>query len=177
MKFVSAVTALVAALAVGSEAAKPKNKRVSRRELNQRMKNGQFDKATIVKNAKPHSAAAKKRALDEGMTITGNYSVQFQSCFSLTTSYEELFEDGATIGANSTIGPGVTIGAHSMVGMGSVVTKNVAPHAIVLGNPAKLVGIVCRCGEVLARGNVEDLPAAVHQCVCERTVHWTGWAS
>lgn len=94
MKFVSAVTALVAALAVGSEAAKPKNKRVSRRELNQRMQNGQFDKATIVKNAKPHSPAAKKRALDEGMQITGNYSVQFQSCFSLTTSYEELFEDG-----------------------------------------------------------------------------------
>lgn len=90
MKFISAVTALVAALAVGSEAANPKNKKLSKRELNQRMKNGQFDKATIMKNAKPHSEEAKTRSL---MDISGSYSVQFQSCFSLTTSYEDLFDD------------------------------------------------------------------------------------
>ena len=54
-------------------------------------------------------------------------------------------ESGAesTIGANATIGPGVTLGEFSMVGMGSVVTRNVPPHALVVGNPARQVGWVC----------------------------------
>jgi len=92
MKFVSAITALVAALAVGSEAAKTKNRNVSNRELNQRMKNGHFDKSTIMKNAKPHSEEAKRRALDS-LELTGGYSIQFNSCFSLTTSYDDIFDD------------------------------------------------------------------------------------
>lgn len=98
MKFVSAVTALVAAFAVGSEAAKKTtNKRVSRRELNSRMKKGQFDKATLMKNARPHSADAKKRHLDS-LELTGAYSIQFESCFSFTTSYEDVFEDDENYG-------------------------------------------------------------------------------
>lgn len=58
---------------------------------------------------------------------------------------------GVTTGANSTIGPGVTLGEFCMVGMGSVVTKNVPPHALVLGNPALRVGWVCVCGHPLLR--------------------------
>jgi len=46
---------------------------------------------------------------------------------------------GASIGANATILPGVTIGANAMVGAGSVVTKDVLPKALVVGNPAKFV--------------------------------------
>tara|TARA_B100001250_G_scaffold43882_1_gene34530 strand:- start:754 stop:1224 length:471 start_codon:yes stop_codon:yes gene_type:complete len=49
-----------------------------------------------------------------------------------------LIKQGASIGANSTILPGIIIGEFAMVGAGSVVTKNVAPHAVVFGNPAKL---------------------------------------
>lgn len=60
-------------------------------------------------------------------------------------------EKGVTIGANATIGPGVTLQEFSMVGMGSVVTRSVAPHALVTGNPAKQVAWVCSCGPVLAR--------------------------
>ncbi len=96
MKFISAVTALVAAMAVGSEAAKPK---VSRRELNQRMKNGQFDKKTLLAGAKPHNDAAKKRRLGNyEYYFTGDHSIQFKSCFSLTTSYADMFEgdEGST---------------------------------------------------------------------------------
>lgn len=59
---------------------------------------------------------------------------------------ETLVEKGASIGANATIVCGVTIGAYSMVGAGSVVTKDVPPHALVVGNPAKKIGNVCRCG-------------------------------
>lgn len=47
---------------------------------------------------------------------------------------------GASIGANATILPGLTIGRKAMVGAGSVVTKDVPPNAIVVGNPARIVG-------------------------------------
>lgn len=47
---------------------------------------------------------------------------------------------GASIGANATILPGLTIGAHAMVGAGAVVTRSVPPYAIVVGNPARIVG-------------------------------------
>jgi len=46
---------------------------------------------------------------------------------------------GASIGANATILPGVTIGQNAMVGAGAVVTKDVPPNAIVVGNPAQIV--------------------------------------
>lgn len=48
----------------------------------------------------------------------------------------------ASIGANATILPGLTIGESSMVGAGAVVTRSVPPFAIVVGNPAKIVGYV-----------------------------------
>lgn len=56
---------------------------------------------------------------------------------------------GATIGANATIICGHTIGAYSMVGAGSVVTKDVPDYALVAGNPARIKGYVCQCGEKL----------------------------
>jgi acetyltransferase-like isoleucine patch superfamily enzyme len=54
---------------------------------------------------------------------------------------------GASIGANSTIVCGIVIGSHAMVGAGSVVTSDVPSHGLVYGNPAKLRGFVCRCGQ------------------------------
>jgi UDP-2-acetamido-3-amino-2,3-dideoxy-glucuronate N-acetyltransferase len=47
---------------------------------------------------------------------------------------------GASIGANATILPGLTIGRNAMIGAGSVITKDVPPNAIVLGNPGRIVG-------------------------------------
>ncbi len=57
---------------------------------------------------------------------------------------------GTTLGANATIGPGLTLGEYSMVGMGAVVTRDVAAHQLVVGNPARPAGWVCQCGERLA---------------------------
>ncbi|CAM3841749.1 WxcM-like domain-containing protein [Polynucleobacter antarcticus] len=51
-------------------------------------------------------------------------------------------KDGASIGANATILPGLTIGEGAMVGAGAVVTRNIPPHAIVVGNPAVITGYV-----------------------------------
>jgi acetyltransferase-like isoleucine patch superfamily enzyme len=50
-----------------------------------------------------------------------------------------LIKQGASIGSGATILSNVTVGEHAIVGAGSVVTKDVAAHSIVAGNPAKLV--------------------------------------
>ena len=60
-----------------------------------------------------------------------------------------LVRHGAALGANSTILPGVTIGRWAMVGSGSVVTRDVADHELVVGNPARRLGSVCPCGRPL----------------------------
>jgi UDP-2-acetamido-3-amino-2,3-dideoxy-glucuronate N-acetyltransferase len=54
---------------------------------------------------------------------------------------------GATIGGGAVIVAGVTIGEFAFVAAGAVVTKDVAPHALVKGNPARPAGWVCRCGD------------------------------
>ena len=51
-------------------------------------------------------------------------------------------EDRVSIGANATILPGITLGRNAMVGAGAVVTRSVPPNAIVVGNPARIVGYV-----------------------------------
>lgn len=53
---------------------------------------------------------------------------------------------GASIGANATIVCGTVIGRNAFIGAGSVVTTDVANHALVVGNPARWVGWVCECG-------------------------------
>jgi UDP-2-acetamido-3-amino-2,3-dideoxy-glucuronate N-acetyltransferase len=55
---------------------------------------------------------------------------------------QTFIEAGATIGAGATILPGITIGARSMIAAGAVVTRTVPPNAIVMGNPARIVGYV-----------------------------------
>jgi UDP-2-acetamido-3-amino-2,3-dideoxy-glucuronate N-acetyltransferase len=53
-----------------------------------------------------------------------------------------VVRQGASLGANCTILPGITIGMKAMVGAGSVLTHDVPPYAIVVGNPARIVGYV-----------------------------------
>jgi UDP-2-acetamido-3-amino-2,3-dideoxy-glucuronate N-acetyltransferase len=60
-----------------------------------------------------------------------------------------LVRQGASIGANATIVCGVTLGRFAFVGAGAVVTRDVRDHALVVGNPARQIGWMCRCGERL----------------------------
>jgi UDP-2-acetamido-3-amino-2,3-dideoxy-glucuronate N-acetyltransferase len=62
---------------------------------------------------------------------------------------DTLVKKGATIGANATIVCGHTIGEYAMIGAGAVVTKDIPPYALVVGNPARRIGWVSRTGERL----------------------------
>lgn len=64
-------------------------------------------------------------------------SKQYSEQFTRTT-----IRKGASIGANATILPGLNIGQYAMIGAGTVVTKDVPPFAIVVGNPARIIGYV-----------------------------------
>ncbi len=57
-----------------------------------------------------------------------------------------LVEKGASIGANATIVCGVTIGEYAMVAAGSVVTKDIPPYTLVMGNPARIIGKIDKMG-------------------------------
>lgn len=63
---------------------------------------------------------------------------------------ETRVERGASIGANATIVCGHTIGRYAMVGAGAVVTKDVPPYALVVGNPSRQMGWVSAYGHRLA---------------------------
>ncbi len=62
-----------------------------------------------------------------------------------------LVKKGASIGANATIICGNTIGSWAMIASGAVVTKNVSAHALMAGVPARQIGWVCECGQVLPK--------------------------
>ncbi|MEI6437475.1 MAG: acyltransferase [Candidatus Omnitrophota bacterium] len=61
---------------------------------------------------------------------------------------------GASIGANATVMCGITIGEYAVVGAGCVVLKDVPPHTVVVGNPARSVGLVNKSGQ---RARPEEL--------------------
>jgi UDP-2-acetamido-3-amino-2,3-dideoxy-glucuronate N-acetyltransferase len=75
-----------------------------------------------------------------------------------------LVKEGATLGAGCRIGPGLTIGRFAMVGMGSVVTKSVGDFLLVVGNPARPVAIVCRCGHPVHRFSRSALNSGSAAC-------------
>lgn len=78
---------------------------------------------------------------------------------------QTLVKRGATIGANATVVCGTTLGRYSFVGAGAVVTRDVPDYAMVYGNPAKLRGWCCACGEKLPLGAA---PPEGHTVECAR---------
>jgi len=57
-----------------------------------------------------------------------------------------LVRRGASIGANATVVCGNTIGRYAFIGAGAVVTRDIPDYAMVVGNPARIVGWMCQCG-------------------------------
>lgn len=58
---------------------------------------------------------------------------------------------GATVGANATILCGITIGEYALIGAGTVVLQDIAPYALVVGNPGRVIGRVDKRGETIER--------------------------
>jgi UDP-2-acetamido-3-amino-2,3-dideoxy-glucuronate N-acetyltransferase len=75
-----------------------------------------------------------------------------------------LVKQGASLGANSTIVCGHTIGRYAFVGAGAVITKDVPDYALVLGNPGRIAGWMCECGERLTR--TASLPESIRCAAC-----------
>lgn len=75
-----------------------------------------------------------------------------------------LVKRGATIGANATIICGHTIGAYAFIGAGAVVLNDVADYALMVGNPAKRAGWMCRCGVQLPKSHNGDSVLACSSC-------------
>jgi acetyltransferase-like isoleucine patch superfamily enzyme len=117
-----------------------------------------------------------------GVTIESGVFIGPHVCFTndripraITTSGEpKLLNDweitpihveyGASLGAHSVIVPGVRVGRFAMVGAGSVVTKNVPDHALVIGSPARVVGYVCACGTRLPAERAKGPKYVCEQC-------------
>jgi acetyltransferase-like isoleucine patch superfamily enzyme len=90
--------------------------------------------------------------LGPSMTFTNDmYPRAFSSDWEIT---ETLVKKGASIGANATIRCGITIGEYATIGSGSVVTKDVKPYALMVGNPARQIGWVCKCGYKLGENGI-----------------------
>ncbi len=66
---------------------------------------------------------------------------------------------GASLGARTVVLPDVTIGRFALVGSGSVVTKNVPDQAIVVGNPAHIIGWACKCGR-----KMDEVEPGLYRC-------------
>jgi acetyltransferase-like isoleucine patch superfamily enzyme/dTDP-4-dehydrorhamnose 3,5-epimerase-like enzyme len=98
--------------------------------------------------------------------------------FPRSKEYPDRFETthierGASIGANATILPGLRIGLRAMVGAGAVVTRSVPPYAIVVGNPARIVGYVdgARPATGTPAGPFPDKPSMASTDVRGVTLH------
>jgi acetyltransferase-like isoleucine patch superfamily enzyme len=74
-----------------------------------------------------------------------------------------VVEDGATVGAGAVLVAPLRVGRSALVGAGAVVVGDVPAHAIVVGNPARVIGWACGCGETVARG-----PDAPRHFACGR---------
>tara|TARA_Y100000588_G_C14242484_1_gene920004 strand:+ start:202 stop:843 length:642 start_codon:yes stop_codon:yes gene_type:complete len=67
-----------------------------------------------------------------------------------------ILRKGCSIGANATIVCGNVVGPYAMVAAGSVVTQDVAPFSLVMGNPARMIGMVCKNGHRMQQVNKFD---------------------
>lgn len=97
-------------------------------------------------------------ALWEGVTLESGVFVGPSAVFTndrtpraklFRESVPTLVSRGASVGANATVRCGIRIGRWALVGAGAVVTRDVPDFAIVVGNPARIHGYACCCGERL----------------------------
>lgn len=85
-----------------------------------------------------------------------------------------LLREGCSIGAGAVVVAGVEIGAWALVAAGAVVTRNVPPHALVAGTPARRLGWVCVCGRRLLDADGDPAPAEPAHYALDKALHCPG---
>ena len=87
---------------------------------------------------------------------------------------ETIVDEGAAIGANSTIVAGANIGKWAVISAGTTVTKNVPNHGLMLGEAGKISGWVCKCGSKLQYQD-HFMDNVIMECVkCNKTYNFFG---
>ena len=81
-----------------------------------------------------------------------------------------ILRKGCSIGANATIIAGNIIGPYSMVAAGSVVTQDVAPFSLVMGNPARIIGFVCKMGHSMTKVNKLNEQLKYYCDICKEEI-------
>lgn len=108
--------------------------------------------------------------VDEGVFI-GPYVVFTNETYPRSGFKKDLartrLEQGCSIGAAAVLVAPLTVGRYATVGSGAVVTRDVPPHTMVVGVPARAMGLVCVCGLPLAAGERVT-------CTCGRAFRRTG---
>jgi UDP-2-acetamido-3-amino-2,3-dideoxy-glucuronate N-acetyltransferase len=81
-------------------------------------------------------------------------------------TFSTVVREGATIGAGCIIGCNLEIGRWAMIGMGAIVTKTIPDFCLAIGTPARIVGVVCRCGDPVHRFSEHETADSV-QATCQ----------
>ena len=102
------------------------------------------------------------------MVLTNDlYPRAFNYAWQITPT---LIKKGASVGANATILCGITLGEYCLVGSGSVVIKDIPPHALVVGNPSRIIGFVCKCSKHLTHVGEEGSKMRMKCMTCNEEV-------
>src|SRR5205085_1653628 len=113
------------------------------------------DNVKIQNNVSIYTGVVLEDDVFCGPSMVFTNVVNPRSHMSRKTEYREtIVRRGASLGANSTILCGHTIGRYAFIGAGAVVTADVPDYALVVGNPARVVGWMCHCGVKLAAGPI-----------------------
>lgn len=108
------------------------------------------DNVKVQNNVSVYTGVVCEDDVFLGPSVVFTNVINPRSAISRKTEYRQtVVKKGASIGANATIVCGYIIGAYAMVGAGAVITKEVLPYALVIGNPAKQAGWVSEYGQRL----------------------------
>ena len=106
-----------------------------------------FSNVKIQNNVSVYEGVVLKKNVFCGPSVVFT-NVKFPRSKIKTKKYiRTIVNEGASIGANSTIICGVKLGKNSLIGAGSLITKSVPNNTIVIGNPGKVVGWISNCGK------------------------------
>jgi len=109
------------------------------------------DNVKIQNNVSIYDGVIIENNVFVGPSVVFTNVIKPRSEFPTNKNYKATYvKEGSTIGANATIVCGITLGKYCFVGSGAVVTKDIPNNALVVGNPARIIGWVGESGDRLS---------------------------